>query len=134
MRVGRGEARAGLRRCGAQLGTILVGPGSQSTCNKVCRTGCRAQLGAISPIGLRPALHEAVGEQGGMRVWVRVGRGEGESRILVMMFPLTEHCSWSKNHAVREWYEAYCKFSVQELMQKLNISCTFLRMIETHNF
>ena len=43
-------------RCGAQLGTILVGPGSQSTCTKVCRIGHRAHLGAIGPVGLRPAL------------------------------------------------------------------------------
>ena len=27
-------AVTGLRRCGAQLGTILVGPGSQSSCTK----------------------------------------------------------------------------------------------------
>ena len=39
--------RAGLRRCGAQLGTISVGPGSQSTCTKVCRIGRGTQLGAI---------------------------------------------------------------------------------------
>ena len=45
--------RAGLRMCGAQLGTISVSPGSQSTCTKVCRIGHGAQLGAI---GLRPAL------------------------------------------------------------------------------
>ena len=50
------NSRAGRRRYGAQLGTILVGPGSQSTCTKVCRIGCGAQLGAIGPIGLRPAL------------------------------------------------------------------------------
>ena len=48
--------RADLRRCGAQLGTISVGPGSQSTCTKVCRIGRGAQLGAICLIGLRPAL------------------------------------------------------------------------------
>ena len=64
--------RAGLRS-GTQLGTISVGPGSQSTCTKVCtcivldklRVDCtlaqgtlrhRAQLGAIGPIDLRPAL------------------------------------------------------------------------------
>ena len=29
-------SRAGLRRCGAQLGTISVGPGSQSACTKIC--------------------------------------------------------------------------------------------------
>ena len=40
--------RAGLRRCGVQLGTISVGPGSQSTCTKVCRIGRGAQLGAIT--------------------------------------------------------------------------------------
>ena len=33
------QCRTGLRRCGAQLGTISVGPGSQSTCTKVCRIG-----------------------------------------------------------------------------------------------
>ena len=44
--------RACLRRCGAQLGTISVGPGSQSTCTKVCRIGRGAQLGVIGPIGL----------------------------------------------------------------------------------
>ena len=43
-------------QCGAQLGTISVGPGSQSTCTKVCRIGRGAQLGAIGPNGLRPAL------------------------------------------------------------------------------
>ena len=43
--------RAGLRRCGVQLGTISVGPGSQSTCTKVCRIGRGAQLGALCPIG-----------------------------------------------------------------------------------
>ena len=31
--------RAGLMRSEAQLGTISVGPGSQSTCTKVCRIG-----------------------------------------------------------------------------------------------
>ena len=31
--------RADLRRCVAQLGTISVGQGSQSTCTKVCRIG-----------------------------------------------------------------------------------------------
>ena len=41
-------SRAGLRRCGAQLGVISVGPDSQSTCIKVCRIGCGAQLGVIS--------------------------------------------------------------------------------------
>ena len=39
-----GRVRAGLRRCGPQLGTISVGPGSQSTCTKVCRIGRGAQL------------------------------------------------------------------------------------------
>ena len=48
--------RAGLRRCGAQLGTISVSLGSQSNFTKVCRIGCGAQLGAIGPTGLRPAL------------------------------------------------------------------------------
>ena len=48
--------RAGLVRCWAQLGTISVGPGSQSTFTKICRIGRGAQLGAIGPIGLRPAL------------------------------------------------------------------------------
>ena len=48
--------RAGFMRCGSQLGTISVGPGSQSTCTKVCRIARGAQLGAIGPIGLRPAL------------------------------------------------------------------------------
>ena len=66
--------RAGFRRYWAQLGTISVGPGSQSTCTKVCicmyldkprvdYTLARgdplirvAQLGAIGPIDLRPAL------------------------------------------------------------------------------
>ena len=48
--------RPSLRRYGAHLGTNSVGPGSQSTCtNKVCRIGRGAQLGAIGPIGLRPA-------------------------------------------------------------------------------
>ena len=42
----RGPKRAGLRRCGAQLGT----------CTKVCRIGLGSQLGAIGPIGLRPGL------------------------------------------------------------------------------
>ena len=45
-----------LGRCWVQLGTISVSPGSQSTCTNVCRIGCGAQLGAIGPIGLRPAL------------------------------------------------------------------------------
>ena len=49
-------SRAGLRRCGAQLGTKSVGPGSLSTCTKVCRIGRRAQLGAIVLIGLRLGL------------------------------------------------------------------------------
>ena len=35
-----------LRRCGAQFGTILVSPGSQSTCTKVCRIGRGAQIGS----------------------------------------------------------------------------------------
>ena len=39
---------------GAQLGTMSVGPGSQSTCTKACRIGRGAQLGPIGPIGLRP--------------------------------------------------------------------------------
>ena len=30
------KGSAGLRRCGAKLRTISVGPGSQSTCTKVC--------------------------------------------------------------------------------------------------
>ena len=51
-----GVRRAGLMRCGAQLGPISVGPGSQSTCTKVYRIGRGAQLGAIGPIGLRQAL------------------------------------------------------------------------------
>ena len=46
----------GLRMCGAKLGTSSVGSGSQSTCTKVCRIGRGAQLGAIGPNGLRPAL------------------------------------------------------------------------------
>ena len=50
------SCRVGLSWCGAQLGTISVGPGSQSPCTKVCRIGRGAQLGAIGPIGLRPAL------------------------------------------------------------------------------
>ena len=41
-------ARAGIRRRGAQLGTISVGPGSQSSCTKVCRIEQGAQLGTIS--------------------------------------------------------------------------------------
>ena len=40
-------------RCGAQLRTISVGPGTQSTCTKVCRIGRGAQLGVV---GLRQAL------------------------------------------------------------------------------
>ena len=48
--------RAGLRRCGAQLGTISVGPGSQSTCTKVCRIGRGAQIGSNWSNWLRPAL------------------------------------------------------------------------------
>ena len=43
-------------RFGAQFATISVGPGSQSTCTKVCRIGRGAQLGAIGPIGLKPTL------------------------------------------------------------------------------
>ena len=46
----------GLRSCGAQLGTISVGRGSQSTCSKVCRIGRGALLGAIGRTGLRLAL------------------------------------------------------------------------------
>ena len=46
-----------VRRCGAQLGTISVGPGSQSTCTKVCRIRRGAQMGAIGPTGLGPALN-----------------------------------------------------------------------------
>ena len=58
--------------CVVQLGTVSVGPGSQSTCTKVCtcmyltsrvdytlgrgRLSRGDQLGAIGPIGLRPAL------------------------------------------------------------------------------
>ena len=52
--------RAVLRRCGAQLGPISVGPGSQSTCIKVCRIGRGAPIG---PIGLRPALHRGTFKQ-----------------------------------------------------------------------
>ena len=48
--------RADLRGCGAQLETISVGPGSQSTCTKVCRIGRGAQLEAIGTIVLRLAL------------------------------------------------------------------------------
>ena len=55
-RDGATISRTGLRKCGAQLGTISVGPGSQSTCTEVCRIGRGAQLGAIGPTGLRPAL------------------------------------------------------------------------------
>ena len=42
---------------GPNWGTISVSPGSQSTCTKNCRIGRGAQLGAIGPIGLRPALY-----------------------------------------------------------------------------
>ena len=49
--------RASLRRCGAQMGTISVGPDSQSTCTKVNRIGRGAQLGAVGPFGLRSAQH-----------------------------------------------------------------------------
>ena len=53
---GGGGGRAGLRRCGAQMGPISVGPGSQSSFTKVCRIRRGAQLGAIGPIDLRLAL------------------------------------------------------------------------------
>ena len=43
-------SRAGVRRSGAQLGTISVGPGSQSTCTKVCRNGRGVQLGVTGPV------------------------------------------------------------------------------------
>ena len=56
MAVIKVASRAGLRRSGAQLGTISVAPGSQSTCTKVCRIGSGAHLGAIGSIGLRSAL------------------------------------------------------------------------------
>ena len=46
--------RAGLMRCGAQLGKISVGPGSQLTCTNICRIRRGSQLGAIGSIGLRP--------------------------------------------------------------------------------
>ena len=44
VRVYTGSALGG---AGAQLGTISVGPGSQSTCTKVFKIGRGAQLGAI---------------------------------------------------------------------------------------
>ena len=58
--IRRYMTRAGLRRCGAQLGIISVGPDSQSTCTNVCKIGRGSKLGAIGPIGLRPALHITV--------------------------------------------------------------------------
>ena len=48
--------RGVLSRRGAQLGTLSVGQGSQSTCSKVCCIGRGAQLGAIGAIGIKPAL------------------------------------------------------------------------------
>ena len=53
MNINFGIDRASIRKCGAQLGTILVGPDSQSTCTKICRIGA---LGPIGTIGLRQAL------------------------------------------------------------------------------
>ena len=52
-KVDEGVSRVGLRRCGPQLGTISVGPGSQSTCTKVCRIRSGAQLRPIGPIGCK---------------------------------------------------------------------------------
>ena len=44
----------------APFGNNFGRPRSQSTCTKVCRIGRGDQLGAISPIGLRPALSRPV--------------------------------------------------------------------------
>ena len=60
LRFVMGQPRARIKKCGAKLGTLLVGPGSQSTCTMVCRIGRGAQLGAIGPVGLRLALGQTI--------------------------------------------------------------------------
>ena len=58
-------ARAGLRRCGAELATISVGSGSQSTFTKFCRIGRGAQLGAGARCTsvVRAFVHGAMGRR-----------------------------------------------------------------------
>ena len=52
--------RAGLGRCGAQLGTISVGQRSQSTCTKVCSRGRPTPPAAFDVIQLLPCYDRVV--------------------------------------------------------------------------